>query len=112
MKNNNFKERRVNRETHLQKMRKGLCLVALGCALCTGSYAQKQTTSQNSTPRNFTGQVFDSKDGSSLIGCTVRVKGKQTATITDVNGNYSITAKPGDILIISWVSSFLVGIRI
>lgn len=82
-------------------MRKGLCLVALGCALCTGSYAQKQTTSQNSTPRNFTGQVFDSKDGSSLIGCTVRVKGKQTATITDVNGNYSITAKPGDILIIS-----------
>ena len=84
-------------------MRKGLCLVALGCALCTGSYAQKQTTSQNSTPRNFTGQVFDSKDGSSLIGCTVRVKGKQTATITDVNGNYSITAKPGDILIISYV---------
>ena len=103
MKNNNFKERRVNRETHLQKMRKGLCLVALGCALCTGSYAQEQTTSQNSTPRNFTGQVFDSKDGSSLIGCTVRVKGKQTATITDVNGNYSITAKPGDILIISYV---------
>lgn len=48
MKNNNFKERRVNREMHLQKMRKGLCLVALGCALCTGSYAQKQTTSQNS----------------------------------------------------------------
>lgn len=103
MKNNNFKERRVNRETHLQKMRKGLCLVALGCTLCVGSYAQNKTTSQGSTSRNFTGQVFDSKDGSSLIGCTVRVKGKQTATITDVNGNYSITAKPGDILIISYV---------
>jgi hypothetical protein len=61
------------------------------------------TTNAQTTSQNFTGKVCDSKDGSSLIGCTVRVKGKKAATITDANGNYSITAKPGDILIISYI---------
>lgn len=103
MKNNNFKKRRVNRGVYLRKVKKSVCLLALGCTLSTGMWAQHTTASQSAEPRNFTGTVFDSKDGSSLIGCTVRVKGKQAATITDADGNYSITASPGDILIISYV---------
>lgn len=103
MKNNNFKKRKVNRGVYLREVKKSVCLLALGCTLSTGMWAQHTTASPSAEPRNFTGTVFDSKDGSSLIGCTVRVKGKQAATITDADGNYSITASPGDILIISYV---------
>lgn len=83
---------------------KGLFLLAFSSALSTNMWAQTTATTnvQNAT-QNFTGKVCDSKDGSSLIGCTVRVKGKKAATITDANGNYSITANPGDILIISYI---------
>lgn len=41
-----------------------------------------------------TGKVTDSKDGSSVAGVTVTVKGSKTATQTDGNGNYSINAAP------------------
>ena len=85
-------------------MGKGLFLLAISSALSTNIWAQTTTTTNaQTTSQNFTGKVCDSKDGSSLIGCTVRVKGKKAATITDANGNYSITAKPGDILIISYI---------
>lgn len=85
-------------------MGKGLFLLAFSNALSTNIWAQTTTTTNaQTTSQNFTGKVCDSKDGSSLIGCTVRVKGKKAATITDANGNYSITAKPGDILIISYI---------
>lgn len=85
-------------------MGKGLFLLAFSSALSTNIWAQTTTTTNaQTTSQNFTGKVCDSKDGSSLIGCTVRVKGKKAATITDANGNYSITAKPGDILIISYI---------
>lgn len=85
-------------------MGKGLFLLAFSSTLSTNIWAQTTaTTNVQTTSQNFTGKVCDSKDGSSLIGCTVRVKGKKAATITDANGNYSITAKPGDILIISYI---------
>lgn len=91
----------------LPKGRQGLLIATLGCMLSSGLWAAANQSATVQSPQNktqnFTGKVFDSKDGSSLIGCTVRVKGKKAATITDVNGNYSITASPNDILIISYV---------
>ena len=36
--------------------------------------------------------VVKDADGEPLIGVTVRVKGTQRGTVTDINGNYSIQA--------------------
>jgi TonB-linked SusC/RagA family outer membrane protein len=37
------------------------------------------------------GKVFDEKTNVSVIGATVKLKGKQGGTITDTNGNYSLS---------------------
>ena len=43
------------------------------------------------------------EDGDPLIGVNVLVKGTDLGTITDIDGNYSINAKDGDVLIYSYV---------
>ena len=49
-----------------------------------------------------TGTVTD-QDGLPLPGATVVVKGTATATTADFDGNYSIAAATGDILVVSYV---------
>ena len=50
----------------------------------------------------ITGKVFDEK-GNTVPGATIVVKGTTNGTITGVNGQYSIDAKKGDILVFSYV---------
>lgn len=45
-----------------------------------------------------------SSDGESLIGVTITVKGQNRGITTDINGNYTITVKKGDILVFSYIS--------
>jgi len=54
-------------------------------------------------PTTVKGKVLDRKDNQPLIGCTISIKGKKTATITDLDGNYQITVEPGDVLLFSYV---------
>jgi len=49
-----------------------------------------------------TGSILDS-DGEPLIGATVIVKGTTTGTVTEVDGSYTINAKPDDILVFSYI---------
>ena len=49
-----------------------------------------------------TGQVVD-QDGEPLIGATVKVKGAQTGTVTDFNGNFSLDANANATLVVSYV---------
>lgn len=49
-----------------------------------------------------TGSVID-QDGMPLPGATVVIKGTSSATTADFDGNYSIAAKNGDVLVISFV---------
>jgi len=49
-----------------------------------------------------TGTITSSEDGQPLIGATVLIKGSSVGTITDVEGNFSINANEGDILVISY----------
>ena len=51
----------------------------------------------------ITGKVLDEK-GNPVSGASVILKGAKTGTQTDANGNFTITAKPGDVLIISSVN--------
>ena len=50
-----------------------------------------------------TGKVLDEK-GNPVAGASVLLKGAKTGTKTDANGNFTITAKPGDVLVISSVN--------
>lgn len=49
-----------------------------------------------------TGQVVD-QDGEPLIGATVRVKGSQTGSVTDFDGNFTIDAPANATLVVSYV---------
>ncbi len=49
------------------------------------------------------GRVLDEK-GQPVVGATVLVKGAKSGTKTDANGNFTINAKTGDVLVISSVN--------
>ena len=49
-----------------------------------------------------TGTVFDSLK-EPIIGATVRVKGGQAATVTDIDGNFTLTTNTGATLVISYL---------
>ncbi|WP_162946641.1 TonB-dependent receptor [Chitinophaga barathri] len=42
-------------------------------------------------------------DGLALIGVSIKIKGTSTGTVTDVNGNFSINAEPGSVLVVSFI---------
>ena len=70
------------------------------------SQAGNATNYHSDTAENvfatITGKVIDASDGLSLIGVNVLVKGTSSGTVTDLDGNYSIEAEDGDILIFSY----------
>ncbi len=49
------------------------------------------------------GTVTDAADRSTLPGVNVVVKGTLTGTITGINGEYSLQAQPGDILVFTFI---------
>lgn len=49
------------------------------------------------------GKVSDARDGNSLPGATVQVKGTSTGTLTDLDGKYSLKVKSGSILTFSFI---------
>ena len=52
--------------------------------------------------KSVTGNVTDAL-GEPIIGATVQVKGSTSGTITDLDGNFAISADPGDVLVFSYV---------
>ena len=60
----------------------------------TGAYAQVHTVS---------GLVKDKEMGEPLVGVSVSVKGTKNATMTDLNGNYTIQTSPKDVLEFKYV---------
>ena len=81
------------------EMRK-LIFFCLFCLVYSGTEAQNSSLNTLGVVK---GQVVDKNDGSTLIGCTVQVKGKKATAITNSDGFYEIQAEPGDILIFSYI---------
>ena len=54
-------------------------------------------TAQNQT---VTGTVTSAADGETLIGATVMVKGTNTGTVTDFDGQYSVKIAKGQTLVL------------
>ncbi|WP_291589437.1 TonB-dependent receptor [Bacteroides sp.] len=54
--------------------------------------------------RTITGTVTDANTNETLVGANVQVKGQATGTITDLDGNYSITVYSSkDVLVVSYM---------
>jgi TonB-linked SusC/RagA family outer membrane protein len=51
----------------------------------------------------MTGHVTDNQTGDPIVGAVVTQRGTQNRTITDVDGNFSIEAPQGSILVISYI---------
>lgn len=51
---------------------------------------------------DITGKVVDG-DGQPLPGVTIVVEGTATGTVTDIDGNYTVDVKEGDVLIFSFI---------
>lgn len=51
----------------------------------------------------ITGTVTDAKDGSTLPGVSIVVKGTTTGTLTDISGSYSIKATADQVLLFSFI---------
>ncbi len=48
------------------------------------------------------GKVVD-ENGEPMIGVSILIKGTTTGTVTDVDGNFSLNAKSGDVLVFSYI---------
>ncbi|MEM8565188.1 MAG: TonB-dependent receptor [Bacteroidota bacterium] len=62
--------------------------------LCVQSFGQDVTV---------TGKVTDAEDGSGLPGVNIQVKGTTSGTVTDFDGNYSISVSSNAVLVFSFV---------
>ena len=79
-------------------------LAALLCAPATMQAVQPAAVPSQAVQQGQTvkGNIVD-ETGQPMIGVTVKVKGGRAATVTDLDGNFSISAKPGDELEVSYV---------
>jgi TonB-linked SusC/RagA family outer membrane protein len=50
-----------------------------------------------------TGKVIGSDDKLPVVGASVRIKGTNTGAVTDVNGDFTLTLSPGNVLVISYI---------
>jgi TonB-linked SusC/RagA family outer membrane protein len=72
--------------------------VILAVMLCSFGLA----SAQNSDGK-ISGKVLSEKDGEPLIGVSIIVKGSQVGTATDLNGAFTLQAKTGETLLVSYV---------
>lgn len=101
----------MNQYYEKKKHLRGVCQLLSFCMLFsafsigTVSTAVGQTTEKRSTAKEVItvkGSVYD-EEGETVVGAAVALKGKATGTITDLNGDFTLSASPGDILVISFL---------
>lgn len=82
----------------------GAALSVLACSSSMAFAADPQPLGEVSAQAEsqIHGTVTD-PNGEPLIGATVMVKGTSKGTATDIDGNYVLDAKPGDILVVTYV---------
>src|ERR1035437_7405598 len=72
--------------------------VILAVTLCSFGLV----SAQNSDGR-ISGKVLSEKDGEPLIGVSILVKGSNVGTVTDFNGAFTLQAKIGETIAVSYI---------
>ena len=86
----NFKDKNMKKGNFMFKV---LLMLIAGIFLSIDAFAQQITVK---------GIVKDTT-GEPVIGANVVVKGTTTGTITDFDGNFQLSAKQGDIIVVSFI---------
>ena len=79
-----------------------LAALATGVALPPQSIMAASTAQVVQQSGVVKGQVLD-PSGEPVIGATVKVKGSKTGTVTDLDGNFSLSAAPGAMVEVSYI---------
>jgi TonB-linked SusC/RagA family outer membrane protein len=74
---------------------KGRYLGLLLCCLVSSLVVTAQT--------KYKGKVIGSDDKLPVVGASIRVKGTTTGAVTDVNGEFTLTLSPGNVLVVSYI---------
>lgn len=77
-------------------------ILSLGCFPGVDHALYAQTIVSQPQNGQVSGVVTGS-DGVPLIGATVTVKGTNRRTVSDTDGHYAISARPGETLVVSYV---------
>ena len=77
----------------MNKILQVTCFILFTLFAGLNTYAQGQST---------TGVVLD-ENGEPMIGVQIQIEGTSTGTITDFDGNFTLKAKKGDVLVFSFV---------
>ncbi|MFW0716181.1 SusC/RagA family TonB-linked outer membrane protein [Pedobacter sp. N23S346] len=78
---------------NLSIFRRGFLLLCLGLLYAIGATAQTK----------ITGKIIASDDKLPIVGATIKIKNAIGGTTTDANGTFSLSVKPTDILVISFI---------
>lgn len=105
-------KRRTISQSFSSSMLKVAALACLGGAFgIPSAFAEPLAAVAPAEAATIVGTIVDS-DGEPLIGATVLVKGTSTGTATDIEGNFSIKAAPGQELQISYIGYQTVTIKV
>jgi len=74
---------------------KGRTLSLLLCCLVSSLVVTAQT--------KHTGKVIGADDKLPVVGASIRIKGTNTGAVTDVNGDFTLTLSPGNVLVVSYI---------
>ncbi|SHJ74205.1 TonB-linked outer membrane protein, SusC/RagA family [Reichenbachiella agariperforans] len=80
-----------------------LSIVLTQCLLMTGVMTHASSRTMSMDDITVKGKVTDADDGSGLPGVNVLIKGSATGTVTDLDGNYTITADEAGTLVFSFI---------
>lgn len=78
-------------------------ILFLTILLFSAEYGFAETAEIQQNTINVTGKVTSSTDGLPLIGVSIIVKGTERGTVTDVGGNYNISAPSNSTLLFSYI---------
>ncbi|CAH0252170.1 MULTISPECIES: TonB-dependent receptor [unclassified Pedobacter] len=78
---------------NLSCIKRSFLLLCLGMLFALGAMAQSK----------ITGKVIASDDKLPVVGATIKIKNGSGGTATDANGAFSLSVKPTDVLVISFV---------
>lgn len=78
---------------NLSCIKRSFLLLCLGMLFALGAMAQSK----------ITGKVIASDDKLPVVGATIKIKNGAGGTTTDANGTFSLSVKPTDILVISFI---------
>jgi TonB-linked SusC/RagA family outer membrane protein len=74
---------------------KGRTLCLLLCCMVSSLVVTAQT--------KHTGKVIGADDKLPVVGASIRIKGTNTGTVTDVNGDFTLSLSPGNVLVVSYI---------